>query len=141
MRREDARAALTLASLAAAGLVARWALTPSAAAPGDVQLARPAVVAASLDTSRAASARLARPLGKDERIDLDRADASELTRLPRIGPVLAQRIVADRDKYGPFRSLAEFDRVRGIGPKLLEAIRPHAAFSGIPARPKSLDSP
>jgi competence protein ComEA len=69
-----------------------------------------------------------------EHIDLDRADVSEITRLPRIGPALAQRIVAWRTEHGPFGSMAQLDSVSGVGPKLLDAIRPFVSFSGIPAR-------
>jgi competence protein ComEA len=75
------------------------------------------------ETARKAAA-LARPLQPGERIDLDRADVSEITRLPRVGPALAQRIVAWRSAHGPFGSLARLDSVPGVGPKLLDAIRP-----------------
>jgi len=68
-----------------------------------------------------------------ERIDVDRADVSEITRLPRIGPGLAQRIVAWRTEHGPFGSLARLDSVSGVGPKLLDAILPFVSFSGVPA--------
>lgn len=68
-------------------------------------------------------------------VDVDRAAAVELDRLPRIGPVLAARIVTDRETNGPFGSLAELQRVPGVGPKLAEAIRPYVTFSGSP-RPK-----
>src|SRR5690606_39434981 len=34
-------------------------------------------------------------------VDMDRADAAELERLPGIGPALARRIVADREQHGP----------------------------------------
>jgi competence protein ComEA len=81
-------------------------------------------------TARTA-ARLARPLLPGERIDLDRADVTEITRLPRIGPAFAQRIVAWRDQHGPFGGLARFDSVPGVGPKLLESLRPYVMFSGV----------
>jgi competence ComEA-like helix-hairpin-helix protein len=71
------------------------------------------------------------PLGPDERVDLDRASARELERLPGIGPGLAARIVADREAHGPFGGLAGFDRVAGVGPALLARVAPHAAFSGV----------
>ena len=58
-------------------------------------------------------------------VDLNRADAAELAQLPVIGPALAQRIVEHRDARGPFRSIEELGRVKGIGQKTLEAIRPH----------------
>jgi competence protein ComEA len=68
-----------------------------------------------------------------ERVDLDSADVSEITRLPRVGPALAQRIVAWRNQHGPFGSLSRLDSVSGVGPKLLDEIAPFASFSGIPA--------
>jgi len=60
---------------------------------------------------------------------------TEITRLPRIGPAFAQRIVDWRDKHGPFGGLSRFDSVPGVGPKLLESLRSYVMFSGvIPAR-------
>lgn len=58
-----------------------------------------------------------------ERVDLNRADPELLERLPRIGPSLARRIVDHRTEHGPFRTVDDLDRVRGIGPATLEAIR------------------
>src|SRR5213078_1943539 len=76
------------------------------------------------------------PLRPGERVDLDRADVTEITRLPRIGPAFAQRIVAWREQHGPFGGLARFDSVPGVGPKLLEALRPYVMFSGaMPSAP------
>jgi competence protein ComEA len=37
---------------------------------------------------------------------------------------LARRIVADREQNGPFRSVDDLARVKGIGPKTLEHLRP-----------------
>ncbi|MBI4820182.1 MAG: DUF655 domain-containing protein [Deltaproteobacteria bacterium] len=45
-------------------------------------------------------------------------NAGELSLVPGIGAKLAQRIVEDRERNGPFRSVEEVDRVRGIGPVL-----------------------
>jgi len=59
----------------------------------------------------------------DAPINVNTASAEELTRLPGIGPVTAQHIVTARaDK--PFKSLADIDRAKGVGPKTLEKIRP-----------------
>ena len=49
-------------------------------------------------------------------IDLNTADATALDTLPGIGPVLAARIVADREANGPFATVADLDRVPGVGP-------------------------
>ncbi|MHB1299133.1 MAG: ComEA family DNA-binding protein [Gemmatimonadaceae bacterium] len=67
---------------------------------------------------------------------MDRADAAALVRLPRIGPVLAARIIADRDSLGAFGSLERLQRVRGIGPAMARSLAPHVTFSGTP-RPLS----
>jgi competence protein ComEA len=57
-------------------------------------------------------------------LDINRATAADLELLPGIGPALARRIVEDRDRTGPFRTIDEVDRVRGIGPRTLERLRP-----------------
>jgi competence ComEA-like helix-hairpin-helix protein len=129
----DRRAAALLLLLAAAGVVVRF-WRPPAAAPGAVAYRAPAP-RASLDSVAARAQRLARPLARGERIDLDRAPVEELARLPRIGPALAARIATYRDEHGPFGSLEALDAVPGVGPSVLSAIRPYAAFSGSPRGP------
>ena len=62
-------------------------------------------------------------------LDLNTATAAELDRLPGIGPVLAARIVEHRRRNGPFRSPDELLTVPGIGPRLLERLRPALAES------------
>ena len=132
---DDRRAALLLACLALAGAGVRFVLSPSPdEPPGDVRLqsstaARPS----GLQETARRAAQLARPLLPGERVDLDHADVSEITRLPRVGPALAQRIVAWRTQHGPFGSLSRLDSVSGVGPKLLVEITPFVSFSGIPA--------
>jgi competence protein ComEA len=66
------------------------------------------------------------------KIDVDLADAAALEALPRIGPVMARRIVADRDSLGPFGSLEELQRVKGIGPALAGILSPYVTFSQRP---------
>ncbi|GBD10671.1 ComE operon protein 1 [bacterium HR23] len=57
-------------------------------------------------------------------LDLNTADVHALESLPGIGPVLAQRIVDYRTRYGPFSQVDDLLKVQGIGPKTLERIRP-----------------
>jgi competence protein ComEA len=64
------------------------------------------------------------------RIDLDQATEAEIDRLPRVGPALARRIVANRDSLGPFGALSALRRVRGIGPATLDRLAPFVTFSG-----------
>lgn len=72
------------------------------------------------------------PLGKNERIDPNRATLEELQRLPRVGPGLARRIVEWREKHGRFRTVADLDSLPGMGPTLLAAIAPHVALPAAP---------
>ena len=64
-----------------------------------------------------------------ERVDLNAATAAERERLPRIGPALAQRIVAYREEHGPFRDVDALDAVSGIGPAIVTAVRDHVTIS------------
>lgn len=59
-------------------------------------------------------------------LDVNRASAEELQLLPRIGPTLAARIVEERERGGPFRSVHDMTRVRGIGPRTIERLLPLA---------------
>jgi len=61
-----------------------------------------------------------------EPININTANAAELDRLPRVGPVIAERIIEFREANGPFASVDDLVKVRGIGAKTLEQIRPHA---------------
>lgn len=56
------------------------------------------------------------------------ATVEELTQLPRIGPALAERIVAYREANGPFASLEGLGQVSGIGPTTLDQIAPFISF-------------
>jgi len=131
---DDRRAALFLAGLALAGAAVRLVLSPSPSrAPGDVRLTfSDSASTSALQEAARRSAELARPLSPGEKIDVDRADVIALTRLPRVGPALAQRIVAWRDQHGAFGNMGRLDSVAGIGPKLLDALRPYVTFSGAP---------
>ena len=76
-----------------------------------------------------------RSLWLGQRLDLATADAAALTVVPGIGPSLAARIVADRNRNGPFPSVASVARVRGIGPRLARRISLYAEVRG----PASVD--
>lgn len=56
-------------------------------------------------------------------VSLNSATAAELEELPRIGPAMAERIVAYREENGPFTSVDQLLEVSGIGEKTLEAFR------------------
>jgi len=56
-------------------------------------------------------------------LDLNRASAVELERLPGVGPGLAQRIVQYREQQGRFADPSELRKIGGIGPKKFDAMR------------------
>ncbi len=134
MRTGERRSVLVVIGLAVLGHGIRLAISHPGDPPGAVSLL-PARDSASLGAHRDRVARLMRPLARGEHIDLDRASVQELVRLPRIGPSLAKAIVADRERRGPFGGLAGLDRVAGVGPAVLRAVQPFAAFSGPPSEP------
>lgn len=125
----ERRALLTLLGLIVAGQGVRtWLLNPGDA-PGSVSVLQPAGEEA-LGRHRAASAQAGRPLRPGEQIDLNSAPASELVRLPRVGPALARRIVSDRETNGPYRTLEDLDRVTGVGPAILAEVKGFVIQSG-----------
>lgn len=56
-------------------------------------------------------------------ININTATVEELQKLPRVGPALAQRIVAYREMYGPFQTPEDLMQVPGIGEGIFAAIR------------------
>ena len=138
----ERRALLLLLALAVAGQGVRLWLgrTGPVGPPGDIQFSARGG-STSLAAHRDSSAQAGLPLGKGERIDLDRAGAGEIARLPRVGPGLAGRIVADRSAHGAFGSLEGFSRVPGVGEGLVTAVRDHVVFSGHVAPRDSLATP
>jgi competence protein ComEA len=128
MSPSERRALFLLLSLAIAGHVVRRLATRPGAAPGAVELLS-TVPTGSPAAHRDSAMRAVRPLEPGERIDLDRASAQEIVRLPRVGLTLAKRIVADRDANGSFGELAALDQVPGVGPGLLKVLEPAVLFS------------
>lgn len=68
-------------------------------------------------------------VASSHQIDVNSADAGELTALPRIGPRLAERIIADRESHGPFNDLQSLTRVKGIGDKTAAKLEPWITFN------------
>ncbi len=63
-------------------------------------------------------------------VNINTADAAQLTMLPGIGPKAAESIVAFRGTAGSFTSIDDLVKVKGIGPKRLEKLRPYLSLKG-----------
>jgi competence ComEA-like helix-hairpin-helix protein len=72
--------------------------------------------------------RQAAALRDGQRMDVNRASAAELELLPGVGPSLAKRLIEAREQRGPFRSLEELGRVRGMGAKTRQKLSKFLRF-------------
>ncbi len=58
------------------------------------------------------------------KMNINTASVEELTELPGVGKVVAERIVSYREANGPFKSPEDLIKVKGIGQRKLEKILP-----------------
>ena len=76
--------------------------------------------------------------GVAEPVDVNRATIQQLEAIDGIGSAKARAIVEFRDQNGPFAHVDDLRQVRGIGEKLLTAIRPHVTVGGeLPSQPST----
>lgn len=100
-----------------------------------VRMVRPArlrVLAALLllgGVALAPATRAAAPTG-GVLVNINTATSEELQALPGVGESRAAAIVALRKERGAFREVDELLEVRGIGPSMLERMRPQVSLSG-----------
>ena len=90
------------------------------------------VTVSTLPQPQAAAASVPAPTtaGRDVPVNINTADVFELTQLPGIGEVLAQRIVDYRSAHGPFTAVEQLTHVEGIGEGKLEAILAQITIGG-----------
>jgi DNA uptake protein ComE-like DNA-binding protein len=77
--------------------------------------------------------------GWAERINPNEAPVASLMRLPQIGAGRARAIVAHRDRAGTekgrtpaFKRADDLRQIKGIGPAIVEGLRPWLRFDGLP---------
>ncbi|MCW9706972.1 ComEA family DNA-binding protein [Fodinibius salsisoli] len=58
------------------------------------------------------------------RINVNKADRETLKTLPGIGPAYSKRIIEYRQKNGGFKTIEELKKIKGIGEKRLEKLKP-----------------
>lgn len=58
-----------------------------------------------------------------KKVNINTAPLSELQKLPRIGPNVAQRIIDFRKEHGNFKKIEEIMKVKGIGEKIFKKIK------------------
>ncbi|NLI61735.1 MAG: transporter [Clostridiales bacterium] len=63
--------------------------------------------------------------GDTDKVNINKADQSQLETLPRIGPVTAQNIIQYREENGPFMSIEDIMNVPRIGEKTFEGLKDH----------------
>jgi competence protein ComEA len=101
------------------------ALAPVASSESRAALAQQiAAVERAKVTSHAAKA----DAGSRAIVNINTATLAQLQTLPRVGPVLAERIRTFRDSAGRIGSLEELDKVKGIGPAMLKELAPRVTF-------------
>ncbi len=104
-----------IAVVLALGLSSLWPKLTQHFAPASIQSApTPSEVVNPLTPGPAAQALVT------VKVSLNNASQAELESLPRVGPALAKRIMDGR----PYQRIEDLDRVRGVGPNMLEHLRP-----------------
>jgi competence protein ComEA len=76
-----------------------------------------------VDRKISGSVKRTRSIAVNGILNLNRASAKELEKLPGIGPVLASRIIEYRKINGNFQSIDELGKVQGIGASTLEKFK------------------
>jgi competence protein ComEA len=110
LRRRDQAAAAVLAALGIAAVLG-WLAVRGGMAGRMIEADRP------------------EPKTAQFQLDINTADNAEWLQLPGVGGQLARRIVENRRQHGPFHTLEDLRRVRGIGPKTFEKLRPYLRIS------------
>jgi comEA protein len=98
---------------------------PATTAKSAIPAAKPAGDAKAPKSGGRGAVKKAALTGK---INLNTATVQELTKLPRIGEKVAQRIVEYRQKHGGFKKTEELMNVKGIGEKTFDKMREHLSI-------------
>lgn len=96
-------------------LEAGTAVAPSASSDAAIERAAAAAISAAAPSSAVLP---------DGRVILNLASVEDLRRLPGIGPTRARAIIELRQRLAKFRAVEDLMRVKGIGRKIIQRIKP-----------------
>ncbi len=85
----------------------------------------------SIKRKKSKAISIVRKKRRDFKININQASVDEIVQLPKIGPVLASRIVAYRQKHGYFHKVEDLINVKGVGKKTVERLRPFISVTPI----------
>jgi competence protein ComEA len=74
-------------------------------------------------------------------VNINTADASQLSLLPRVGAKAAQRIIDYRTQHGPFKKTSDLMQVKGFGDKSFKALSAHISVDGKTSLTSKVSSP
>jgi competence ComEA-like helix-hairpin-helix protein len=115
---------------------AAWQTTPSVRRPSwpgvPGRRSRSAATAPARRPRVTGPVRISAPRPDLPPIDVNTGDVEDLSRLPGVGRVAAARIVAYRDRHGPFGSLRDIEGVDGFDQARVARLAPRAILSAPP---------
>jgi competence protein ComEA len=74
-------------------------------------------------------------------VNINTADAAQLSLLPRVGAKAAERIVDYRKEHGAFKKTTDLMQVRGFGEKSFERLSSYVTVSGATTLTAKIKSP
>ena len=90
--------------------------------PSEADIAAQAAVSAGAGGAAAGAGASAAAGGAGGKVNINTASAAQLDTLPGVGASTAEKIVADREANGPFKTVEDLKRVSGIGDKKFAAL-------------------
>ena len=97
-----------------------------------------ALVIASIAGAAMAGSASATPSGV---VNINTADAAELSYLPRVGVKAAQRILDYRAQHGTFHKTSDLMQVKGFGEKRFNQVSPYITVEGKTTLTSKISSP
>ena len=74
-------------------------------------------------------------------VNINTADAAQLSNLPRVGLKVAQRVVDYRTAHGPFARTSDIMQVKGFGQKSFDRLSPYLTVEGKTTLTSKVSSP